>query len=529
MRTMIVWTLSILLGFEPALLAAGTKINPNSDIKAFLENSQITLRTMTIKELYSRTSKDLPDSVRADFETFISKQGNALVPKFDVNKVTGPNGEELYQIQAVQDGKAVSMTFVLGKEVFMKLNGTNFTWTEMSDVRQVMAKAGLEPKEIQENFPNRKPASNRTLSADQILRLNKDQKKIYFKQFRNLLDSMDAVEKALGHKKTSSHNSPRFPDKAQLLVQFWLGPLATADESSPEVEKCKKSFLKDSGDNRVTSGNGTDVRAPFSDLVCNPTSPKAKENYEDWRKKAEISMKNVEIGCAKKQVEDDTLEARCEKYKREEAPLLQWRCKDPEFNAAHSYCQDPLFKSQTPDPVPEKAALEVSTASVSDSVPLPEAMQSCSVEPRDNHLSFKEQNECASAESNGLIKTRPWICFEANRVSSSRMVYECECQNGGTIIGKMKCSGGAKSNSLAEKVTPGLKKAKAINWLPIAVIGGFIGLSYWAIHSVNKAKRKRETPQYNPPPIDVPEVTPVTTILPPAAIEVNKKKEKGSH
>ncbi len=242
MRTALIWTLSILLGFEPALFAAGK--NPNSEIKAFLETSQITQRSMTIKDLFAKTSASLPESVRVDLETFVSKQGNVLIPKFDVNKVSGPNGEGLYQIQAVQDGQAISMTFVLGKEVFMKVNGTNYTWNEMNDVRQVMAKAGLGPKEIQENFPSRKPANAaKFLSADQILKLNPEQKKLYFKQFRDLLESMEAVENALSNKTTSSRENGRAKTFAQQMVQLFLGEEVNADEVKASLEKSGYSYV----------------------------------------------------------------------------------------------------------------------------------------------------------------------------------------------------------------------------------------------------------------------------------------------
>ena len=74
MRAFIIWTLSILLGFEPALFAAGR--NNNAEIKAFLENAQVTQKPVTLKELYSKNFDYLPESVRADFETFIKKNGS---------------------------------------------------------------------------------------------------------------------------------------------------------------------------------------------------------------------------------------------------------------------------------------------------------------------------------------------------------------------------------------------------------------------------------------------------------------------
>ncbi|PIS10184.1 MAG: hypothetical protein COT73_10730 [Bdellovibrio sp. CG10_big_fil_rev_8_21_14_0_10_47_8] len=248
MRDLIIWTLSILLSFEPALartthIDSRAKAESNvNDIKSFLEKTQITQQSVSLRKFYDNVQDQLPEEMRKTIEPVAKAFGAYRLPKFDVSKVKLSDGKEHYQLQAVQDGQAISITFVEGERVFMKVNGQNLSAEDMQgDIGSLMKKMGADSAQTQLYFPSQRgpasvgravatqnlaPKKIQLLSAQQIKKLSLPDRKKYFHQFRQLLASMEAAQNALIQKtnksiKKTPKKTSRFDYIQWLISEAW--------------------------------------------------------------------------------------------------------------------------------------------------------------------------------------------------------------------------------------------------------------------------------------------------------------------
>lgn len=225
------WTLSFLLAWEPFALAASKTFD--ADLKNFVTQTGLTQKRLTLNELYKLNYGFLPKDAREGFKPD-AQMGNYLLPKFDVTRVKGPDGEEAYQFSASQDGKAISFMIVNGPEkIFLRVNGQNVSLSDHITLAEYFKKFGLNDQQIAQTGNNRGPASSggKLLSAEQIMRMGKAQQIKYFKQLRDLMQSMEETQNAmgLGGKKTSS--DARVPSDKYSILFVLLNPDAQAQSS----------------------------------------------------------------------------------------------------------------------------------------------------------------------------------------------------------------------------------------------------------------------------------------------------------
>jgi hypothetical protein len=233
MRNYLIWTLSILLGFEPALWAEGTA-QQQAQIKAFIEKSEIAKRPVSIKELYQKNAASLTASDKKTLANFVYAYGDEKLPKMDVTKIKGRNGKENVQLQFVKDGHSMNLEIINEGDVFARLNGQVLTMNDMQSIEGLMIKAGVSVSDAKRNFSTsgRAPAStgSKFLNAKQIQKLSKPEQIQYFKQLRQLLESMEAVEHA-----TLKHNSSfnYEPSKFEIIAALLTGENAFAIADGP--------------------------------------------------------------------------------------------------------------------------------------------------------------------------------------------------------------------------------------------------------------------------------------------------------
>ena len=179
MRNFIVWTISFLLVFEPTVWAAN-RPTP-SELKAYIEFSEIGKRSMTLKELYGRTALYLTREMRAQMEPVIAEYGDYQVPKFDVTKLKNSKGEDYFQLSAVKDGQSVTLALGESEKSLVKINGKTIENSEMNSLAAVMTKAGVSKTDVQSlPAPKRVPAQAYIMNSKQIDKLNLDQQIPYF-------------------------------------------------------------------------------------------------------------------------------------------------------------------------------------------------------------------------------------------------------------------------------------------------------------------------------------------------------------
>jgi uncharacterized membrane protein YgcG len=385
MRNFIIWTLSVLLVTEPAVWAANRPtIN---ELKAFIEYSEVGQRSMSFKELYGRTMAYLPQDVREQIEPSVIEYGDYQIPKFNITKLKNAKGEEYYQLSAVQDGKAVTLSLGEGEKSLVKINGKVVDSSDMNNWVGVLAKAGLAKNELK-NIPapsvsKRTPAQVNILNSKQIDRLSTEQKRTYFRQLRELLESMEAVDQSiLGKGKKSSS---REPASMKNFAALFLGEAAVAGDS----EQCVAAghvttAMYDSVKGRLTCGSDGkgNVQAKLRDgcasnrefrcntslygsgKICVPAGPdstalcnqKVSANdipdtykndpveFNAMVAKAKVHIADVSEACGKSV--NGSLAAdqvvTCEKFNDRRNTIESWTCASPDFKKKYSkLCSGP--------------------------------------------------------------------------------------------------------------------------------------------------------------------------------------------
>ncbi len=562
MRPFIIWTLTFLLSFEPALFAAGKGANGN--VKAFLEYSQLAQKPVTIQEFFTKNSNLLPEEVNQDFQTFLKKNGQLKMPKFDVSKIL-VNGEEQYQLQAIENGKSASVTVVLGKEVFAKVNGKNLTWADMNDPRQVFAKLDVNSKVVAENFPGSKPTKNTGLTAEQLSKLTPDQRKQYIKQLRGLMESMEAVENAFAGKKTTSNELLK--EKLQVVAMLLSGEFAQAASVDPKdlgrgcvaagwmtaVGMDGSRQACGAGDKNAHEGCGAELRCNPTIFGTNNGSPICLPAGRDTTKGCGAAVKDSDIPdtlndlakivefrdkaikyaddnishlCGNetkvkgsKLVEDQA--ATCSAFVDRYTEIKTWDCKSDIGKRNHPNLAK-LCKAPSPGPVTGGPPAVVSTPSVVSN-PQPGATSGAQTPPAMGVVSCDKlpfgmtmnQNDCSNMGATAANGS----CVGADGKASSKTPYVCMCGDKklGDVQEAGRCPGSKPSGSGSGTGGKVKKEKEGTNWLLVGGIG--IGLMY-LMHWLTKRALSEQYGQINPgtqtPDITVPPLP--TTMAPPQPI-----------
>lgn len=555
MRNLIIWTLSFLLVFEPTVWAANRPTL--SEMKAIIEYSEISKRSMTLNELYGRAYGLMPKSVRDQIEPMLDVYGDYEIPKFNVTKAKNASGEEYYQLSAVQDGKAVTISLGESSKALVKVNG-QVVDGNMWNMKGMLSKAGVSKNDLK-NVPEmkRKPAQVYILNAKQIDRLSRDQKKAYYKQLRELLQSMEAVGQVQmkAEKKTSS----RAPASLEMFAALMMGESAVAARpAGPCVaaghvtqingtcgrgpdgnvlsELRGECGVKQFQCNTVVYGpTGGCVNAgPDSTAQCNANvaagddipdlNKDNREAYERLRVDAMAQADAVSETCRISRegslAKDQT--KTCDAFKKREDVMKAWDCGREEFKGKYpKLCAEPGAPTQPADP--------------GDQPPGPPALDPVTGEPiitppggpggpagpggpggTDNGITCDALPDNMSLEKDRVCLgggTQNSSCW--NKVSQkAQTAYLCECGDGSPVLKGYKCAdtGKVDKDRDGKKDRKDKKKKKGPNWLLIAG-AGLLGLL--AFHWLTKKAVKQQYDNIDPLPQATP--VPVDPVAPPGA------------
>ena len=218
MKNLILWTLSFLLGFNPALMAAGNA-RQNNEIKAFIEMTGVTKRSVSFRELYSKISPYLPQAQKEELTQFIREYGDMKLPKLDATKIKiSGSPDEAYSLQVVTKGESGSIQMINDQKEFARINGTTVTAQDLETTATFMQKLGLPSQEVADTFRRAVPPKDGKFNAMDLSRVSKSDQAVYFKQTRELLASMEAVQAAEFRVKTSM----LAPSNKYEVVLNWL-------------------------------------------------------------------------------------------------------------------------------------------------------------------------------------------------------------------------------------------------------------------------------------------------------------------
>lgn len=569
MRNFLIWTLSILLGFEPALMAKG-QANRQSEIKAFLEKSELGKKSQSLVEMYHKVSADIPAQEALKLNDFMVFSKGHKLPKFDIRKMTSSDGKVYYQLQGVQNGQSVTAEIYTEGSHFMRINGKVFTAQDMRSPQKVFAKLGIPAADIKKIYPS-KAQANGFLSAEQILKLPRKKQAQYFKNFRQLLESMEAVQNAKTPRKTASNElmGPRFEIIAKWLqgepayAAFNAGDSCIAGGHIANVVYNKKRKVNNKivpGLSCGSDGNGGIVaqystlpngtRCAYGEFSCNSLiygdgggcipagreTTKAcnltikgndipdrfqnnKEEFNRYKDKALMVAEAIssqvcsQLDSSSPSANDLVADQKetCRNFQDRYETMKKWTCDNPEFkNSYKKLCEEPAPPAPA-EPPPVAAPPEVVT-------PAPTAPPAAPAEPaappkderlRCENLPVNESTQSDCNNGNVLRKTTGDVrCLDGETL---RDIYVCSCDEGPVQPG-FKClqsqddSGSGKLKSKKPK-----KKDKGPNWW---LIGGVAFAGLLVFHWLNKRSAKIQygylEPEEQKPPVETP-VTPAPT------------------
>ncbi len=546
MRKFIIWTLTILLGFEPALWAEGSA-RQQTEIRAFLERTELSRKSVSLRDLYNQNSNLLSTWEKQSLKKFIDTYGDYTLPKMDVSKVKGAGGKEWIQLQAVQNGKSVTMEIADEGEVFARINGKTLTAEDMRSVASLMSKVGVPSKEVKALFDVKRPQGS-FLTAEQLKKLNSQDRARYFKQFRQLLESMEAVDQAFAKEIKTSGLTPFSPQWEMALTllsgeQAWAE--AKAGESCVAAGYVAKTALDKSGRLKCgtdgQSGVATEYRGSCSadKFLCNPAVYGDKEicvsggrdttklcnqqvkgsdipdiaknaaQFDEMKRDAEAMSEHIAELCAaggdKKTTaglaEDQSVT--CENFKQRHEEIKSWSCEKPEFKSKYTaLCKDASTETAavaSTTVVKNKAVAPIPRC---DQLPLNEAVVGTACEGGN-----------VSNKITGSIK-----CLDG---TVEKDVIECNCTKG-TMLSRFKCGKTPVAESTDSKSSSGgtfkerkSKRNDGPNWLLIGAmgLGGLLLFNWLAKSAVKQQYRQLQPLPQNPP---VPPPTP--TVPPPRGV-----------
>ncbi len=564
MRNFIIWTLSFLLVFEPAVWAANRPTI--TEMKAMIEYSEIGKKSMTLKELYGRTMAYLPQNVRNEIEPMVQEYGDYRVPKFNVSKLKNSEGQDYYQLSAVKDGKSVTLSMGESSKAFLKINGQALTEGDLSNFRSVMSKGGVSKNEMKALPPGkdqtRKPAQVYIMNSKQIDRLSRDQQKTYFKQLRGLLESMEAVDRLrLNPGKGASHRAPASLESFASLI---LGEPAVAGgkEAITSGQCVAAGYITEVSYNPRRGGASCgadkqgavrpDLRGNCSanQFQCNPviygsnggcvdasrdttrvcnervtnqgndipdTYQEKKKEFESLRAEAlSLSGDVMEVcGVSSKGVLAEDQSQTCLNFNDRKNTIESWDCGIADFKSKYPKLCDGSSDQPGPDgPNTPGGGGGNPPPGAGGGTPPPGGGNQppgggsggdqgiyCRSLPNDMSM-----NSAATCQ-NGSMANGSCLQDDGN----ATMAYKCYCDDG-KIVGKLKCDGGFGAGDLDRDGKRKKKKSGGPNWLLIGV-AGLAGL--FAFHWLIKKSVKQQYKNIDPLPEATP--VPVNPVTPPGA------------
>ncbi len=559
MKNIIVWSLSILLGMEPAVFAAGSGNTANAkSVKSWIEQTQVTNHSVSLQEIL-KNSPDLPKEVRAQIETYLKDNKanpNFKLPKFAVSKYKDSTGNEIYKLQAVENGQAVDLEIVGRDDIFMKINGTSFSSADMRSFPTVVDKM-------------KAPAARSSLlSAEQIAKLPHAQQVQYFKQLRQLLESMEAVQQSRGTVKTSQNDFNKWNAIVELLAlsqteAFAKPPQKSSspkqdsdsdkDQSSGSDASCiaggwAPQVVFDKATQRLKCGSDgsgsvkTDYRGSCgkNEFNCNPALygsnsfciPAARDTTARCNEKVGASKKDIpDVSQNRKEFDDLKNAANAQAMKlheicghaEEQKPGLKEDQVDTCVNFEARWetikgwdCAKPDFASQYPKVCPADGGKdggksdgkvdgkpEAQTPGVVTTPAAPAAAKDAPCDKLPDNMSLT-QKECAGGSA--VLDGR---CYAG---AEKKEVYLCHCDNGGPVSGKMICAGssanGDKSSGSSRHSKKSLEEKGFLEKYGLGIGLGIVGIM--AYYFLNRSAVREQAKIVNPQPQNPPVAPPFT-------------------
>lgn len=557
-KAWISWVVSMLLAFQPTAWALSKDDQQN--LKKFLEETQITQREVSLKEFYEKTKHSYPENVRKELKALVDADPNLKLPKISVTKVTGSNGEEDVQLQFVHNGGSAIMTLVgkdgifakVGKEVIryedmQNLDKANTSFEKAISPKGRMATTDRNPSSI----PNR-GATPVFLKAKDLMKLDKNSQRKYFKNLRDLLETMEEVQHTVVPKKTGSLEKSQIDLFVSLFITqaFAAGnevgmaciigghlstfqkeangklscgegdrnlsqgcPVATDVRCNPVVYGSDKPICVTAGYTTTQLCNKAVTGGGFKDI---PDIAKTSAELDKLTEAARSQAAQLQAVCEGSFSESSAPSAAfrnkfkdqfatCAEFQNRVAEINRWPCSNPEFKSNKNYarlCEAANNGGQLPPVPPPGTDGGTQPPAPGGQLPPVTTDDNNTCDPK-MHILRGESRECHPSQS---TDSGSGFCTkDGNRVPA----ISCSCNGVLEPVGK-PCGNTSPADD------GGKKKPKKSGWwkrngkLVLATVGGLVGLGVF--YKLRKDAIKKQYDQMLPPepktPIPVPEPSP---------------------
>lgn len=386
-KAWISWVVSMVLAFQPSAFALSKE--QNTALNQFFEDTQLTKREVSLKEFYEKTKSVYPESVRKEMKALIDQNPSAKLPKIAVSKIKNAKGEEEVQLQFVHDGESAIVTIVGKDGVFAKVGKEVIRYEDMITVDKATKSfdKGISPsgRIATDRNPSSIPSSKPIfLKAKDLMKLDKNSQRKYYKNFRDLLETMEDIQQMSLPKKTSALEKSQI----DMFVSLFVSEAHAADADVGKqciVGGYVSTFAVHSATKKLSCGHGdAKIRqdcAGSDQVLCNPVvygrgkgpkfcvlagydttercnavvqDPKngdipdlvqtsaefdalAKEAQDQAAKLKQVCVSNFENASASVKNKFNDQVATCARFDERIAIINTWPCSNPAFKSNSNY------------------------------------------------------------------------------------------------------------------------------------------------------------------------------------------------
>lgn len=213
---------------SPVAMGAQQEASQKQMMNQFLKESGVLTKNQTVGEYWSKVRHVYPQDLRAQMDTWVSRNRNQMMPKIEASTFKGADGKDQVRLLVTKDKQSLTLTFIGDDDKFAQANGVVYSKNDFIKYQNLAAKfAKNDPvsKKALKTGQQRGIGKNFMLSPKEFYKLTARQKAEYLVRMRMAMEAADRVHKAFGTKQTASND---FETKYQWALELILGAQAEA-------------------------------------------------------------------------------------------------------------------------------------------------------------------------------------------------------------------------------------------------------------------------------------------------------------
>jgi hypothetical protein len=211
-RNLLIWTLSWTLAVQPAL--AKSSQTPVDLLNPLFKHSQINRGPQKFSDFLKKNKSFFSSAVFIHLSRLSQAYPDLEMPRIDVNKLSGPEGDVQLQFSASMNGMSAIMLIAGSEsELNTKVQGQKLELSSDQDPEEFFAQFGVKKSPLQ------------ILKAEQLKMLSKAQQQKYILEVRALLRDVERVQNAFVIQDVSQIQVP-----SQFFANVFLGAEAFASD-----------------------------------------------------------------------------------------------------------------------------------------------------------------------------------------------------------------------------------------------------------------------------------------------------------